>query len=479
MRCARCKLESTLERHFKTGHWGFARKGRICPLCRYEIQPQTFELGATLVLLLYLGVLAWLVSLEIDRGHRVSFPDGVGIFIKGWVLLFVLPLALAIVHELVHAVAAWLVGARVYEIRLGWGAEKRSFRLGRLRITHADWLSGGGFCIVGAAPGGRRWARLAIGGAPLALHFAAAVALGPSMVRHFGTGGHMALHVFYAYNLWVIAINAIPRDYKMGGRAVPNDAKSLIAILRRSPEAEEWEKAEGFLPAYYASVDGDYETYSRLAIEYATKHPDDEDARAIIGSAYWATDRFEEAIEFVPELAAKMTEDEEGYTAEQLEEFGSLSGAYEGVIRGQLYIEMERYDDAVREFRRGLDKETAEERRASWKTYVAYAHYLGRNPEGAVPAREAYAAMPWCGLAVAARAAWHVESGEPEKALEVMDRRTDPISKVEKSMHLIRAEALATLGKVTEARKHYEAVRRGFMPASFERRVEEALKAAE
>ncbi len=86
--------------------------------------------------------------------------------------------------------------------------------------------------------------------------------------------------------------------------------------------------------------------------------------------------------------------------------------------------------------------------------------------------------MPWSGLAVAARASWLIESGDPERALDVMDRRTDPISEVEQSMHLLRAEAYARLGKIKEGRRHYEAARGAHLPRGFRRRVEEALKAA-
>lgn len=440
-----------------------------------EVRSRTYSLGSTLLILLFVSAFGWLWSLDVDF-DRFSIADALSKFAAGWVLLVALPFAIVIVHEFVHALAGWLVGAPVYEIRIGWGKQERAFRLGRLRLTYASQLSGGGYCVVGPPRRSGRWRRLAIWGAPLSLHVAAAVALGPSMVLHFGTGGHMALHLFYAYNLWDIVVNAVPRDFNFQGHVLPNDGKALITILRRPAEVAKWEMAQRLIPAYYAYADGDYATYLRLAQEMGERHAADPWVQLQIGTGYWMTEQFEKALEFVPEVAANWSEREtQTHTPEQIEEHGIPVGAYERVVRALLYAYLERYDDAVREFGAGLEAETAEERRATWRAFVAYVHYLARDSAGAAPARAAYATIPWSSWVAGVHAIRLVESGEPERALEVADRHR---RSSQDNVRLVRALALAKLGKAREARQQYRAARKASVPPAFRRRVEEALKAA-
>ena len=140
---------------------------------------------------------------------------------------------------------------------------------------------------------------------------------------------------------------------------------------------------------------------------------------------------------------------------------------------------MDRFEDAAREFGAGLISETGVERRAAWLAYIAYAHYLGRNPEGKALARDAYAKIPWRDVALAAHAAWLAEFGEAEKTLEVLTRGTWRVSAVVESLNPIAAIAHAQLGRIKLARRLHAVAQKAPVPPALVRRIEEALKAAE
>lgn len=131
-KCEKCGLESTIKEAFiqKQGLWA-GSKSTVCFTC--AIKQQARKLAEALVLLPVLGVLLHLLSPG-SWLSRLYFQVFAG-------LLMAFPLI--VVHELAHALVAWLVGLRAFVIHLGAGPVLGSWLfLGMKWTLHAFPVSG-------------------------------------------------------------------------------------------------------------------------------------------------------------------------------------------------------------------------------------------------------------------------------------------------------------------------------------------------
>lgn len=121
--CGNCGCVSPLTKLFHA-LWG---AGVLCPRC-YIKHTQGQQRKLTLAIALAVGGLALFTLLLTWAGFEPPY-------LPGNVLFIVLATYVSVVgHEFAHALAAWLTGGRVYEIRFGNGPDWGKLRLGSLLV---------------------------------------------------------------------------------------------------------------------------------------------------------------------------------------------------------------------------------------------------------------------------------------------------------------------------------------------------------
>lgn len=138
VRCDGCGLETSepdlitkIERSFRSGIYSY------CPRCLEQLRISVFRnllIGFTIVLLA--GIVAWIYEAE-----WAWLPMGIGLAAAGLRFLHVL-------HLLLYAQVSWLLGVKVYSLRIGTGPKLAHGEWGRL-----DWVlglyPGGDFILLG------------------------------------------------------------------------------------------------------------------------------------------------------------------------------------------------------------------------------------------------------------------------------------------------------------------------------------------
>lgn len=247
-RCDYCGTESELAQAFRKVSLTISgsKFKWICPGCSRKRQNRFFKRSLT-----WCGVLAaagvGLLFLEPVRGW--------GFVILNVLLFFVFCLLTILPHELGHAVAAHLVGFRVFRVVTGVGKPfyRRRFLSFSLEFR---CLPLGGFTV--ATPKERgfskiKWAFYVSAGLAVNLIIGvSAYALIPDrpselMVGHFGVENPPGLLVFlgrslipfqliFAANILVVLTNIRPREIDLGFGKIPNDGLALIRLPSLSPE---------------------------------------------------------------------------------------------------------------------------------------------------------------------------------------------------------------------------------------------------
>ncbi len=166
--CGRCGCTSPLARLYRK----VGRAGLLCPRCyvKYTEQQQrrlTLTVGLAIATLALLALLA--------RRFGLGPP-----FLLGNILLIVFALYGSIVgHELAHALAGWLTGGCVYEIRLGGGPDLLKLRVGELVVRVRRYLAGGNCVVLYPAGRQQRWRLAVLLSAGMLFHLLVIVALLP------------------------------------------------------------------------------------------------------------------------------------------------------------------------------------------------------------------------------------------------------------------------------------------------------------
>ena len=107
MRCDFCGASSRLTDLFLRRPSGLGTFGEMCPRCRARSQA-----GGS-----WSWMAPWLLVALVTTGFFVGgLPTALAWAFGG----IVLPILLIVVHECVHGVAGALVGARIFEVGIGW-----------------------------------------------------------------------------------------------------------------------------------------------------------------------------------------------------------------------------------------------------------------------------------------------------------------------------------------------------------------------
>lgn len=227
MKCDACGLESDLSAAFFKERKAFRKSVRTyCPDCwmrRRHMIAGWPQIGIFLV-----GIIGYVLTWS-----NIS-PDLAQALIT--IFLFNLSLILSIVpHELGHAIAAWLLGLRVFNIAFGYGKEIFRFNLfGTLFSFHRLPLGG----LTRFAPRSLRWYRF---------RFLVAILAGPAanaiialtilyISRHNG-GVPVPAQLFLIANVIILISNLIPIHFSH--RKVKSDGLQMIGVFFKDWKTKE------------------------------------------------------------------------------------------------------------------------------------------------------------------------------------------------------------------------------------------------
>lgn len=243
-RCDGCGVESPLKGFFQPVRISFVRKKKtLCPRCRKNRRLKTHQwffwlialfLGAPLLLQLFFGI---------GQDALLSTYENLGL-----ILLFQL-LICTPVHELGHAVAARIVGIKVWRIALGTGPEQVRFQfLGFPWEIHRN-LIGGIVWLSQTDSNFTRWRKLFffVGGPGANFLLAGFSALMISSPPGWGLealrDGINPFWCLFWCNILSGTINLIPRRFQLAatGKMINNDGLAIFNLLFR-PQLADVEK---------------------------------------------------------------------------------------------------------------------------------------------------------------------------------------------------------------------------------------------
>jgi tetratricopeptide (TPR) repeat protein len=400
--------------------------------------------------------------------------------------LFLVPAGLTAAHELAHAVAGKLTGARVFEVRAGWHRPRLQARLFGLRLTVARGLLRGGYCVAAyLKPRAAPWRYAVFYGTPMVLHATAVAACFallalPRAVLEVGIG-----HFFLFYNLLFLLAAARPFDYDVGAFSLPSDGKALLLLATQRAQAETWRRTGFVVPAIYALLDGEREESAARAREAEHLFAGDPDVDRALFTVYWALGYYAYALRLLPAYARSVRQPEQ-LSEKQLLALGAMKGArLERWLRCVVYLHGEAWDAALKEIEASLADEHLEEGKAMWFALRADVLLLrgGQGDDGAAlaDATAAYERLPWVSFICGVAAAAILVSGRHEDALRML-AHADTLDRDGQELavrNLWRAVALTHLGRTGTARRALrEAKTRGLEvgpPPALVRRAEAAL----
>jgi tetratricopeptide (TPR) repeat protein len=471
--CDFCGARSSLRDLFVSWPTGLGRPGLICPRCRALSQPSPkLAYWPLLVALLVAGL---------------GFADGGALLAARWLVgLFLVPAGLTAAHELAHALAGKLTGARVFEVRFGWKRPRFQARILRLRVTIARGLLRGGYCVAAyLKPRAARWRYAVFYGTPMALHATAAAAAWLYLPLPRSLGAIGIGHFFLFHNLLFLLASARPFDYEVGAFSIPSDGKALLLLLTQRAQVEAWRRTGFVVPAIYALLDGEREESVARAREAEHLFPDDPDVQRALFTVYWALGYYAYALRLLPAYAQSVRQPEQ-LDERQLLALGAMQGPrLERWLRCVVYLHGEAWDAALKEIEAALAEERLEEAKAMWLALRADLRLI-RGAEGdaeaALPdATAAFERLPWVSFICGVAAAAILEAGRREDALRMLGHadRLDREGQELPVRNLWRAVAQARLGRVGQARRSLrEALARGLEvgpPPALVRRVQAAL----
>lgn len=474
--CDFCGARSRLRDLFVSWPTGLGRPGLICPRCRALSQPSRR--------LAYWPVAA--AVLVAAGGFLLGGPVLAARWVAG---IFLVPAGLTAAHELAHAVAGKLTGARVFEVRAGWHRPRIQARVLGLRVTIARGLLRGGYCVAAyLKPRAAPWRYAIFYGTPMALHAAAAAAcfLLVPLPRSLGAVG--VAHFFLLHNLLFLLAAARPFDYEVGAFSLPSDGKALLLLATQKAQAETWRRTGFVVPAIYALLDGEREEAVARAREAEHLFAGDVDVERALFTVYWALGYYAYALRLLPAYARSVRQPEQ-LDEKQLLALGAMKGPrLERWLLCVVYLHGEAWDAALKEIEAGLADERLEEARAMWLALRADVLLLraaeGDDKAALADATAAFERLPWVSFICGVAAAAILVAGRREDALRML-AHADLLDQGGQELavrNLWRAVALAELGRTGPARRAFrEAQARGLEvgpPPALVRRAVGALDGA-
>jgi len=448
--CDFCGARSSLTDLFRTWPLTLRRRGLICPHCRsVSKKPRTPA-----------WVKPLLAAVVFGAGMLAGGPALGGEWLAG---ALILPVLVTVAHESTHALAGWLTGARVFEVRVGWREPRFQFRLGRTRFTVARGLLRGGYCVATfLRPVVARWRYAVLYGLPMALHAGALAAVWPWLTLPRSPDGIRLVHFFALWNAVYLLASARPFDYVVGAFRIPSDGKALVLLATLPAQAEVWRRQGFVLPAVYALLDGSKEEALARAREVEHLFPDEAAVERALFAVYWALGQHAYALRFVGAYVRGVRQPD--LDERQLLALGAMQGArFERWLYCVVCLHGGAWEAALTAIGEELARETLAEGRAMWQALKAYVLLLRGGPDDREAARaaaqEAFDLLPWVSFVCGTEAATLIETGHPAEGLRRLDQADslDRTDQEQAARNAWRAIGCARLGRKRQARRCFRA----------------------
>jgi tetratricopeptide (TPR) repeat protein len=294
-RCDKCGRTSPLAEFYRMT-WG----GLLCPRCYARNRSQKgrqWTRWALVVALVGFG-LALLPSDGLRSWH---------FYLLNTVLVFGLIGLLVVPHELAHGLAAWLVGGRVYAIRLGAGPALFQVTILGVDVTVRRWLFEG-HCLA-VVTGGRalRWRWLCVYSAGLLVSVAIIVILLPGL--HLGrmVSEYALRECLVLASLWHLIAGFAKGQALVEGRPARSDGMHIRSLLSRAWRPDTVRSAYQTAEAQWAWQKGDYLRCRKAAEHGLVEHPDDFALKCLRGLALLGLEQHDEALAVFEGLLATAT----------------------------------------------------------------------------------------------------------------------------------------------------------------------------
>jgi membrane-associated protease RseP (regulator of RpoE activity) len=181
--------------------------------------------------LLFTGLFLGLMVMEVVRDYEPVKRVGLSLLVF-WVPLLVL-------HELGHAVAAWVVGRRVIELVIGFGKPLYATRVGTCEVVFNRYPVSGYVRSAATSERGAWWraAFVYLAGPGVEIVLALAIIFAVGADRFFEKSGSYGVVFLQGLALAALiqgVVNLIPHVVKTEDGDVPNDGLGFLLCTARS-----------------------------------------------------------------------------------------------------------------------------------------------------------------------------------------------------------------------------------------------------
>jgi tetratricopeptide (TPR) repeat protein len=221
--CHQCGLQSTIENVY-------VKKGKktFCPPCHQEReQDEAVQFFTNVGIMGVIGL------------ATLFFPHfGLGYFYAALSLFYVFLILMLVLHELSHALIAYLLGFQVFAIFMGTGKNRFKFNVGKTTIVlNTLPLSGIVYFVTDGAKFLRIRRFLSILAGP-AVHILFVIAL--TLYLHNNTLESSFENLLFwpllIVNVFLLAVNLFPWEYTESHGKQPSDGLALYQILRTATQ---------------------------------------------------------------------------------------------------------------------------------------------------------------------------------------------------------------------------------------------------
>ena len=263
--CSRCGCVSPLAKLFRKA----GRAGILCPRC-YVQHKQRQQRTLTIMVALAVAGLALYTLL--------ALPAGLGPpYMLSNLLLILFAMYVSIGgHELAHALAGWLTGGQVYELRLGSGPDLVKLRRGELLVRIRRYLGGGACVVIYPSDREQRWRLVVLLAAGMLFHLLVIAACLPGFPHEDPWSMWAWRDALLLANVFLLVGTLFTRQALTQDGLVTTDAAQIWQLLTKPWNETERQAASYYALAVLAWQRADYvraEAAARAGTEVAPNQP--------------------------------------------------------------------------------------------------------------------------------------------------------------------------------------------------------------
>ncbi len=290
--CAQCGCTSPLSMYFRK-QWG----KHYCPRCMGERGSRGLVME-----ILFLFALGLFISLLRSQGTGGFDFSGLIEMVMVVMVIFVIVIG----HELIHGLAAWLLGGRVFELALGVGEVRRSVWWRGVRFSLRRQLFMGIAVCVFPRRSGLHLRRALYLMAPLAVQIALVLFLWNRPGLWADVAGYDVRNMLIIANGWLIVVNLFPWKFN---EILATDGYRLLELVRGRKTVDELHEQFFLVDGVYAQEREDYAAMAAAAAAGLALYPNAGQLKNLQAAALFSEERFDEALVLFDQFLAEGGDD--------------------------------------------------------------------------------------------------------------------------------------------------------------------------